>query len=147
MAQAQQTSWTEKDVRSATTIEPLQIAEEYVRMPGDLAYWNGQYADAQEGYLRAKLRREEGEARTRLRVRGEAELEGKRVTESHVDALVSTDPDYLAVSEQEIAAEVLKVKVIGVVDAIRAKRDMLISLGAHLRMEQDPQVNKDRKRG
>jgi len=58
MAQAQQTSWTEKDVRSATTIEPLQIAEEYVRMPGDLAYWNGQYADAQEGYLRAKLRRE-----------------------------------------------------------------------------------------
>ena len=137
--------WTEREVREATIIEPKMLEEEYIRVPGDLAYWNEQFSRAREAHLRAELSREVEEAGLRLEVRAALVAKGEKATEATLDALVVTDPRYREMREREITADGRKQRVLGVLDAIRGKRDMLISLGAQMRAEMagDPSIRRD----
>jgi hypothetical protein len=137
--------WTDKDLREATVIEPKMLEEEYIRIPGDLAYWNEQYCRAREGHLRAELAREVDEANLRLEVRAKLVEQGSKVTEGTLDAMVVTDPRYRETREREITADARKQRMLGILDAIRGKREMLVSLGAHIRQEMagDPSLRRD----
>lgn len=46
----------EADLRDAVRVEPLALEEEFVRTPGDLAYWTARHAVAIGVHLRAKAR-------------------------------------------------------------------------------------------
>lgn len=124
-------------IKSATAIEPIALNEEFVRLPSDLAYWNSVYADALGDLLRAERTLEEGEARAREEHRA-AVPEDEKVTEKALDARVALDPRYMKLREAVDDAAVAKARASGVVDAIRAKREMVVSLGAQLRAEMQP---------
>lgn len=124
-------------------IEPLAINEEYVELPAMLAYWNARYADALRNHLKSKLNVERTEARLRIECREMLATEGK-VTESMVEAAVIKHPDMEIARLEAIEAEVEKVRLGGAAEAVRAKKDMLVSLGATMRaeMEGDPSLRK-----
>lgn len=125
-------------------IDPLVIQEEYVRLPSDLAYWNERYASAYRFWLEIKDRRERTEAQLAVTLRKDLELElahnphrtGK-VTVGEVAGAVASSEEYRSVRAKEIGAEAEKVRLWGVLDAIRTKRDMLVSLGATQRAEME----------
>ena len=128
-------------------IEPLAIEEEYVRMPADLAYWNERYALALEDMQRAKLRSDKLEAFLKIEHRERLVQESKsnkdiKVTESTVEAAVDNDERMAQAREDLLMAEVQKVRIAGTCEAVRTKRDMLISMGAHIRaeMQGDPSI-------
>lgn len=155
---------------STVNLEPLAIEEEFVRLPADLAYWNMRYAKALEALLRAKRDRDLLERRHYMEGReilmGKAReaadtaaseaadmVEGgkkkasvkvsvKAPTVGDIESYATTHPEVLAAREAEIVAEVEKVKLQGIVDAVRAKKDMLIQVGARQRteMESDPSL-------
>jgi hypothetical protein len=130
-----ESSFDEKLIRSATQIEPIAINEEFVRLPGDLAYWNGVYADAVRNLLDAQRLSDAGEARIREGYRAKVT---EKVTEKYLDSCVAMDADFAKLREAEDDAEANKARAAGIVDAIRAKREMLVSLGAHMRAEMQP---------
>lgn len=122
------------------TMDPLQLEEEFVQLPATLAYWNERYAETQRSFLRAKVDRERSSARLTMECRAQIEAKKGKATVSDVEAAVDGHPDYMALKDAELDAEIETRRVYGVLDAIRAKKEMLISLGAHIRaeMQSDP---------
>lgn len=133
--------------KACVQLEPLALEEEFVRFSGDLAYWGEQAAQAKREVGLRKMAREvvaaqlDGEAR-------EALAGDKKPTEANISAWVKQDPRMVAVEKELIDAEYHSDRVRGVLDAVRAKRDMLVGLGAAERItrEQEP-VIRERSRG
>jgi len=134
-------------VHSATNINPDRLQEEYLAVPGDMSFFCGLYADAVECHLAAKRGLEFVESALRNKHRSYA-VSGKRQTEGELDALVAGEAEYRQAREELDAAEVIKRRVGGVIAAIEAKRDMLISLGADVRREREwaPSINERERR-
>jgi hypothetical protein len=128
--------------RDCVRIEPLCMEEEFVRLPADLAHWNAQLSDAVRAFLLAKLNLEETEAKLTIVHREALIAENGKTTESQVAAAVTVDPKLHAARVMLIEAEVAKGRIGGFAEAVKAKRDMLISLGAQLRaeMQGDPSI-------
>jgi hypothetical protein len=122
-------------LRDCVQIEPLALEEEFIRMPADLAYWTQRYAEAQRKCMLAKLDLDETDARLTLMHRERMLAVGDKATEKIVDSAVTSDPAMHAARAAFIEAEYEKNKLNGTVDAIRTKKDMLVSLGAHIRAE------------
>lgn len=122
-------------------IDPLGLQEEYVRLPADLAYQSSRYAQAYREAARAKSARKRLGALLAIEHRARLQLDG-RATEAMVEAAVETDPRMQTAEDREIDAEVERQRLYGIVDAVRAKKDMLVSIGAHVRAEMgaDPTV-------
>lgn len=133
--------------RRCVETEPMALEEEYVRLPADLAYWNARFADCLRTYLRTKLDFEQTEARLRLETRERLLADAKKPTESQVDATVLGLPEMVQARLLLVEAEVAKVRAAGVCEAVRAKKDMLVSLGAHVRAEMngDPMIREQHR--
>jgi hypothetical protein len=122
-------------LRECVRIDPLDIQAEFIRVPGDLAYWNDRYADALREFLISeadfKILKAQLEPLTR-----QALLDaGGKTTEAQVKAAIDSDDQVLEAQRRCVEAEVEKNRLYGALDAIRSKKEMLISLGAHLRAE------------
>lgn len=135
----------------SVTVEPLQLEEEFVRLPADLAYWHARAADALRDYQLAKLEQDKTEANLRIVVRENIIATGGKPTESQVESGVILRPEYGEARTRTIEAEVEHQRLRGVCDAVRCKRDALIALGQQARAEMsDPIVRQqvaDRKVG
>ena len=117
-------------------LEPLAIQEEYVRLPADLAYWNEQYATAFGAWLNAKVMSKVTHARLYKEHQDRLLCSGKgKVTISEVESALDMDERNIDAMLDEADKEAEKVRLAGVCEAIRAKKDMLISLGATIRSE------------
>lgn len=138
----------ESYLAESVELEPLALEEEFIRMPADLAYWNERHAAALRRSLIAKMERERVEAvllcDAQFAEDLASELAKKAASMEQLKAAVKMAPEYLNARKAEIRTEVERVRLRGVVDAIAAKRDMLISLGAHVRLEManDPALRK-----
>lgn len=125
------------DLARATSIVPETINEEFVAVPGDLAYYGGRWATAHEEKLRAEHARERLEAELRQALREQKNAGVLKASEDAIADMVEASPAYVLAREREIAADAAKTRIGVVIDAIRAKKDALISLGAQLRAERD----------
>lgn len=119
-------------VTAATQVDPLQLKKEFVEIASLLATFNEQYAEALRKHLRAKRRKEETYARVYLEKRETTE---EKLTEGMLKAMVESDEEYEMACRWAIDAEIEKVRAGGRCEALRAKKDALISLGAHVRAE------------
>ena len=127
--------------KDCSDIIPEAVQEEFVRVPADLAYWNAKYAVALRVFLKAKTYEKQLEALLSIEHR-EVLLKNGKATEKAVEQVVNSDERMVEARNSLIDAEVNKVHVWGILDAIRTKKEMLISLGAHIRQEMgdDPTV-------
>ena len=130
----------DKYQRDCTNIEPLALQEEFVRVPADMAHWNGKYADAFEDYEQSKLHTRRLESLIQIEVRDRLARDGGKTTEKAVESAVAGDPRLQAAEDEQLRTEVQLVRLKGVCEAVRCKREMIVSLGAHVRseMQMDP---------
>jgi hypothetical protein len=122
-------------VLAAVAIDPLALTDEFTKIPSHLARYNELYADALRLHLSAKVKVDRAYAASYIRCRAEAEETGAKTTEGMIKSMVDNDPTYHAAQDHSVVCEAEKARLWGVLDALRAKRDALISLGAHLRAE------------
>ena len=137
----------DKYLHECTQIEPTFLQEEFVRLPADLAYWNQRYSEAYRVWLEAKHAVERHAAVMSIAIREQLMVTNKgRATISEVEQLLHRDAAYDQLKRAEIVAETEKVRLYGVLDALRTKREMVISLGAHIRaeMSNDPLIRQQR---
>jgi hypothetical protein len=133
----------EKYIAECVQIDEFAIREEYQRLPADYAYWNGQYAKAYRAWTGAKLATEQTHALLHAKLQSDLESykiskddkKQPRVTVGEIESAVLRDPRYAAARMAELDAEAEKIKLWGVMEALRAKREMLVSLGATMRQE------------
>jgi len=124
-----------------TRIDPLNIDEHFRKVPAELAYYNQQYADAVEAYLVAKAAVERAHAVAYDQLSSEVDEKGKKLTVAAIEARVQLDDEYYETKLEMLRAEAEKARLRGKVDVVSAKKEMLISLGAHIRVEMsDPLV-------
>lgn len=122
-------------LRECLHINPEDIQAEFVRIPGDLAYWNSRFASAMRAHLHSKLDEKVLKANLEPAVRVALQAAGAKITEGMVTAGIESDDSYIEAQRRTIDCEVEKNECYGRLDAIRSKKEMLISLGAHLRLE------------
>jgi hypothetical protein len=124
-------------LKECVTIDSMAIQTEFERTPSDFAYWSNRYAEVYRHYILAKQSREHIEATLQIEIRDQAEIgrgSGK-MTVGEVEARIQKSPDYIDAKLKEAEADAERVRLLGVVEAMRTKREMLISLGAHMRAE------------
>lgn len=130
------------------SVDRDDISEEFVKLPGQLAYWNARYAEALDAFLVA-------EANVKL-IRGQRtpivreivkETATGRATEAMFEAAVEEDEEVQEAVRRRIKAEVKKARMFGALDTMRAKKEVLISLGAHIRAEMggDPLIRDEQR--
>jgi hypothetical protein len=125
-----------------TSIDPLNLNEEFARFPGQLAHANACVAEALDAFMVEKLRLERIEARLtiewRERLMDDATAgKGRAPSVDGVRARVVDDQRYVDAYVARNEAEVAYVHARGSAEAVRAKKDMLVSLGANIRAELD----------
>jgi len=131
----------EKDITSADAvlaaagINPVDIQGEFTRIAALIALYNEAYAEALKAHLHRKAGRDRMFAARYLAHRQAVLEAGEKATEGVLKARVLVDKEYVLALERAAAAEVEKVRLGGVLNALATKRDALISLGAHLRDE------------
>lgn len=134
----------EKYAGECVRLEPTALEEEFVRYTPDLAFWGAQLAEAKRDEALLKLARDttssdlDGAARDAL-------AGDKKPTEAAVSAWVQKHPVMQQAEQALINASYHVDKVRAVYDALRAKRDMLVGLGAQQRaeMQGDPTIRND----
>lgn len=123
----------------SVTIDEDNLNGEYTRVASDLAYWAKKHGEAELNYLAAKatIKRCEGVAYERARSLLEADASVAKVTEAKVEARAQQNADLEAAHSRFAQAAAWRKTVEGYADAVKTKRDMLISLGADLRKERE----------
>ena len=128
-------------LQDVINIDVLSIDEQFKKVPAELAYYNQKYADALEEHLIAKHDMERAHANAYEWLSREHDSKGKKLTVAAIEARIQLDEDYHNAKLNFIMKEAEKARLRGKVDVVSAKKEMLISLGAHLRVEMsDPLV-------
>ena len=122
-------------LQMCTGVDHTQLSAEYMRLPADYAFWNEKYAAVYATYQKRKSYTEQTKSRRKMELREVLISTGDRVSEARLDSEVAHDDEYVSARLLEIEAEAKVKYLYGVLDVLRTKRDMLISLGAHQRAE------------
>jgi hypothetical protein len=122
-------------VADAVTINETALNEEYIRIPSDIAFLGQQYATAYRRAGEAKIRENKLEAATTISIRAQAAASNEKLTLPDLAARVDTDEEVVLARLETVRAEAEKLRVRGYYDAVLAKKDMVISIGATLREE------------
>lgn len=132
----------EEFLESCVQINEADMNAEFVKVPAQLAYWNNRYAIIYRHWLERKAMKEQLYAQLAIDIRTRLSIGASRVTLTEVESAVLLEPEYQQAKAKEIVAESEKVRLFGILDAIRSKRDMLVSLGANMRaeMQHDPSL-------
>lgn len=144
--------WTEDDQKYAERCARTDVNDlngEYARVPADLYYWRGRWVETlvAEGDTEAARKEAQEDVKTAQaqvyqRLRALKDQGSKALTESAIEAAIQTSPEYQvaldrfndAAKAERVAGEA-KARVAAVVEAIKSKENMLVSLGASMRHE------------
>lgn len=126
--------------QACVRIVPEAIQEEYVRTPSDVSYWSEQHALVYREWQLAKFTREQEWGAAVTRARAELASFGGKATVDAVEAEAINDRKFVKAKRDELTLEGEKVRLAGMMEALRTKRDMLVSLGAHLRTEMEQNI-------
>lgn len=125
-------------------IDEDNIRSEFTRVSSDVAFWGKRFARAHRAWLAAKRSRDEVRAMVYLEMRETLEsLESKKPTEATINARVETDQRVREAEAHVIECEYERETAKSTCNAVIAKRDMLISLGAVIRSEMAPASLRD----
>lgn len=140
-----QAALTEEDyLRECIQVEPEALRQEFIRIPADLAYWGERFAVAVREHLAAEHHRKVTYAKVHLIVKQTAADKGQKISEKDTEAWVEQTPEVMAARAAEIEAEGAMQLARSRRDAIMAKKDMVVSLGAQARAEMGPShINRD----
>jgi hypothetical protein len=127
-------AYDEKYAKECVRLEPTALEEEFVRYTADLAYWGERLAEAKRTEALDKLQRDVVAADLDVAAR-EALAGDKKPTEAAVSAWVQKHPAMLESEKNLIECGFHVDRVRATYDALRAKRDMLVGLGAQQRAE------------
>lgn len=125
-------------LKECLELSPVAIQAEFCRMAGDVAFWNEEYRKVYKTFWCKKVEFERLESRLSLETRTMLEnADSKtRVTEALVESTMKAgSQEWIKGRLELVEADCERVRLVGILESLRDKKDMLVSLGAHLREE------------
>jgi hypothetical protein len=117
-------------------ISPADLNDEFMKIPGQIAFWNERYATATYKHQTAKLHFERERARLFVALRNRPEPNTKKPPPMDaISALCDDDDDLFELAEEVARKDAERIKLKGICEAMLRKADMLQSIGAKLREE------------
>lgn len=138
----------EQDIRERLRVDPTALTESMERCAGDIAYLGARAARAALAYGRTKIRHKKVRAIVYIDCKNAAvDTYGSAkggATVDFINAMVEQDDRLLEAAEDELTEEVRLAVAKSNLDAAKARKDMLVQLGATQRaeMERDPVVRR-----
>jgi hypothetical protein len=133
------------DIDETLRIDRLKIDEEFTSFPAVFWYYLARQAEAVRQVEAAKIQLKRGDAALYERIRAGLEQDPliKRVTEAMVDSAVTTSDEWREARDNLADLELRRRTLDAACEALRAKKDMLVQLGARARaeLEREPRVN------
>jgi hypothetical protein len=135
------TSFSVGDVQYSSTLEDdlhidnANIAEAYLTHSNKFAFYATAYELALDHETRMKARLDQVYALLDEQARQELQAKGLKVTEKMVENVVITSDDYKTTQERYFEAKKNTGLLRASKDAMMARKDMLVSLGANYRAE------------
>lgn len=121
------------DVRSLLDINEGDLNTEFVRLPGHTARWAFLAAEATNEVASAKHNYDKVFAATHEEIRTGALAKGDKLTVDQINNRTAVTLKVVLARDAVSEAEMRKAKTLAVCEGLRAKRDMLIQLGASQR--------------
>lgn len=134
----------EHEIRRATSIIPERIDDEFAAVPTDLHRWARVVAEAAEDLELAELALKNHENERGKQILDAVPREDKPPGEDRLKMLVRAEATWRSLARAEVGARRVKANAFAVLEAIRKKADMLISLGADLRADREASDRGDR---
>lgn len=125
------------DVHDLVTVDAEQMTSNFSKQASNLAFLGARLAEAEWAEAKGKAWMEQEYARLDEEWRQGYELDGYKYTEPVIRAKVQGDEEYKDAQNLYFELEYHVGLLKRLIDATRQRGDMLISLGAHLRMEYD----------
>lgn len=137
----------ELELRARLSIDPSALDDEFLACPMDTAHLGRKLSEAIKAHLKAKKAAKRIRALVGVEVRATKRIDGKPLGVDAVKDEVELDPRVDAADAAEIEAEATRERAKTDFEAVRAKRDMLVQLGAARRAEweSDPVVRAQRR--
>jgi hypothetical protein len=131
---------TEEDrqefLRACLEINPTDLNQEFIKVPGEIAHWNEQFANATYAHATAKLTYEREYARLFVELRNTLDPNTKKPPSLELlKAMCDADEDLGELAHDMNLKDADRIHIRGLVDAVVRKADMLQSLGAKIREE------------
>lgn len=123
------------DTAPSFEVDPDRLNDHFAKVASELASLTGNFAKALGRQLRAEAARKRLFAELFLEFKSTLLENGKSPSEEVAKQKVILDPRYQDAIEMEIDAEVSRARWWGLCDAMRTKRDAIVSLGAQVRSE------------
>lgn len=122
-------------IQEAVAVDPLSIDDEFASLPGQIVRYNNLFSDAMKTLLLAEAAEDRMWAKMYILHREESRDEKAKITETEIKSLIESSKEWQRVHDAVIDAKIEKQRLHGVLDALSAKRDALISIGAKMRAE------------
>ncbi|KKN46455.1 hypothetical protein LCGC14_0672950 [marine sediment metagenome] len=116
-------------------IDPLDIELEYTTIGPQIARYNELHVEALREQLYAEREVKRVRAKKQLFIRAKASDSGDKMTDSRANAKVEASQIVQKVEIAAIDARIERERLRGILKTLEGKRDMLVSLGAHIRAE------------
>ena len=127
----------ELDLADIFSIDETELTREYSQQASLYAYFSTLTADAERNVAMATMIMEQEYAIMDQEYRSDAVADDVKVTESMVKQAIISDKDYQKLSKNVINKKYYFRVLKAVADALEQRANMLVSLGAYLRHEQD----------
>ncbi len=138
---------TDREIRRATSIEPTAIQEEYCAVPSDLYRFASLVSERDELLDHAEQQLKSYEARRAVEIVEAVPVDEKPPGEAKIVAQIRKEKGWGEAVREVSRARRAKADAFAVLEAIRAKKEMLISLGATQRLELEREaLIRDRER-
>jgi hypothetical protein len=121
-------------LKGCVDLAPEAISEEYSRLSPDYAYWNEKLRGVSKGLLEAEYEEQKCEARLYLKYK-EPDAGKKVPTEKAVESSVLLDPLFQEAHLVTLTMTAERDYLKGVLQNLRLKAEMLVSMGATMRQE------------
>ncbi len=112
-------------------INVARLQEDLVAFPTILYFYTCKKADAEREYEASKFNYDEARAAVYLMTKNS----GEKVTEKHLESILDIDTTVMSAKSNMLNSKHSFETIKGYVDALRAKKDMLVQLSADMRTE------------
>jgi len=123
----------EFDLNEELAVSEETLEDDFMNQAGKYAWWATLAEIAKNKKERMEAELDEAEAEADRRVRDILELDGVKITEALVKSRIKLDEDYKTAVNNVLEAKKYASILDKVVKALEHRKEMLISVGAHLR--------------
>lgn len=126
--------------------EDLRVDEEHIndyllKAPAITAYWNTLYEQQRSATTRCRVALERKKAELDQRFRKEAKADGRKISNTEVEALIMTHGEYTVLEDEYLNHRETELTLKGAVEAVKEYRSTLISLSANMRSSGTVKIN------